>query len=137
MRNELLRVRCDMNYQFLEPKMTDAALNLGKTLTSAKEYVGYQRAKQVFYEDVSARNLMAELAKAEVGVRRAAADGTITPEDLQTLSDLQTQVQANPVITEFTTRKQELTTFLQGINNEISQLLGINFALVAKHSSCC
>lgn len=127
-----------MNYQqFLEPKMTEAALNLGKTLTSAKEYVSYQRAKQVLNEDVSARNLMSDLAKAEVGVRRAAGNGTITPEDLQTLSDLQTQVQTNPVITDFTTSKQELTTFLQGINNEINQLLGINFALIAKHSSCC
>lgn len=127
-----------MNYQqFLEPKMTEAALNLGKTLTSAKEYVSYQRAKQVLNEDVSARNLMSDLAKAEVGVRRAAGNGTITPEDLQTLSDLQTQLQTNPVITDFTTSKQELTTFLQGINNEISQLLGINFALIAKHSSCC
>lgn len=127
-----------MNYQqFLEPKMTEAALNLGKTLTSAKEYVSYQRAKQVLNEDVSARNLMSDLAKAEMGVRRAAGNGTITPEDLQTLSDLQTQLQTNPVITDFTTSKQELTTFLQGINNEISQLLGINFALIAKHSSCC
>ena len=53
------------------------------------------------------------------------------------MGDLQTQVQADPIIMDYTTCQQELIAFLQEINIEISQLLGINFALIARRSSCC
>lgn len=125
------------NQSILQPQMTEAVLALGKNLIAAEPYVRYQQAEQALKADAAALILLNNLSQAQARIRKAQSGGTIAPEDLQTLGDLQTQVQANPIITEYTNCKQELTVFLQGINAEISQLLGINFALIARRSSCC
>ena len=125
------------NQSILQPQMTEAAIHLGQNLVSAEPYVRYQQAEQALKADAAALGLLNNLSQAQARIRKAQAGGTVTPEDLQTLGDLQTQVQAHPIITEYMTRQQELTAFLQGINAEISQLLGINFALIARRSSCC
>lgn len=127
-----------MNYKpVLQPQMTEAAIHLGQNLISSEPYIRYQQAEQALKADAAALGLMNNLSQAQARIRNAQFGGTITPEDLQALGDLQTQVQANPIITDYTVRQQELTTFLQGINADISQLLGINFALIARRSSCC
>ena len=125
------------NRPFLQPKMTEAVLNLGKNLIAAEPYVRYQKAEKVLNADDTARGLLNNLVQTQAWVRKAQTNGTITAEDLQTLSDLQRQVQENPIITDYTTCQQEMIKFLQQINGEISQLLGINFALIARRSSCC
>ena len=125
------------NQQFLQPQMTEAAIHFGKNLVASEPYVRYQQAEQALKDDQVASGLLNNLSMAQERIRKAQSGGTITPEDLKALGDLQIQVQANPVIMDYTTSQQELTTFLQGINMEISQLLGINFALIARRSSCC
>jgi len=125
------------NQSVLQPQMTEAAIHLGQNLVSAEPFVRFRQAEQALKDDAAALGLLNNLALAQERIRKAQSGGTITPEDLQALGDLQTQVQANPIITEYTARQQELTAFLQGINAEISQLLGINFALIARRSSCC
>lgn len=125
------------NTPFLQPEITEAALKLGKALISSDPYVRYAQAEQKLDNDVEVKSLMPRLAAAQEQVRKAQIMGTITAEELQVLSDLQMQVKANPVIKHYNTSQQELTKFLQEINAEISQLLGINFALIARHSSCC
>jgi cell fate (sporulation/competence/biofilm development) regulator YlbF (YheA/YmcA/DUF963 family) len=122
---------------FFQPQLTEAAINLGKNLISTETYLHYQQAEQALNSDVTARGLLNNLALTQTRVRKAQSSGTITPEDLQALNDLQVQAQANPIITNYDTSRQELVKFLQEINSDISALLGINFALIARHSSCC
>ena len=125
------------NPSLLQPKMTEAALALGKTLMSAEQYVRFQQAEQALKNDTAALGLLNKLSLSQTRMRKAQAGGNIMPEDLQALSDLQAQVQANPIIMDYTLSQRELTAFLQGVNAEISQLLGINFAVIARRSSCC
>lgn len=125
------------NQSVLQPQMTEAAIHLGQNLVSSEPYVRYQQAEQALKADAAALGLLNNLSQAQAHIRKSQSGGTIVPEDLQALGDLQTQVQANPIITEYTNCTQELTVFLQEINAEISQLLGINFALIARRSSCC
>ena len=125
------------NQSILQPQMTEAALHLGQNLLSSEQYVCYQQAEQALKDNAAACGLLNNLAEAQSRIRKAQSGGTITPEDLEALGDLQVQVQANPIITDYMACQQELTVFLQGINAEISQLLGINFALIARRSSCC
>lgn len=120
------------NQSILQPEITEAAIHLGQNLVSSEPYVRYQQAEQALKADAAALGLLTNLSQTQAHIRKSQSGGTITPEDLQALGDLQTQVQANPVITEYTARQQELTAFLQGINAEISQLLGINFALIRR-----
>ncbi len=125
------------NQQFLQPQMTEAAIHFGKNLVASEPYVRYQQAEQALKDDEAALGLLNNLSMTQERIRKAQSGGTITPEDLKALGDLQTQVQADPIIMDYTTRQQELNAYLQEINIEISQLLGINFALIARRSSCC
>ncbi len=123
--------------QFLQPQLTEAAIGLGKNLVAAEVYIRYQQAGRALNADAMALGLLNKLNLAQARIRKAQRNGTITPADLQTLGDLQTQVEATPVILELFDRQQEMLGFFQQVNAEISQLLGINFALIARRSSCC
>jgi len=125
------------NQSILQPQMTEAAIHLGQNLVSSEQYVRYQQAEQAVKGDAVALDLLNNLSQVQARIRKTQSKGMVTPEDLQTLGNLQMQVQTNSIIIEYTTCKQELTLFLQEINAEISQLLGINFALIARRSSCC
>ncbi len=125
------------NRPFLQPEISEAALKLGNYLISSEPYVRYARAEQSMDKDDEVRSLMPRLAEAQERVRKAQVNGTINTDDLQALSELRLQVKAIPVIKDYNASQQELAKFLQEINTEISQLLGINFALIARHSSCC
>jgi cell fate (sporulation/competence/biofilm development) regulator YlbF (YheA/YmcA/DUF963 family) len=127
-----------MSYrQFLQPEVKEATLHLGQNLISTEPYLHYKRAEQALNDDPAATSLLNSLAQVQAQMRKAQAKMSVNPDDLMTLGDLQAQVQANPIISEYNTRKQELTVLLQETNTEISQLLGINFATIARHSSCC
>ena len=52
------------------------------------------------------------------------------------LRAIQEQVQKNTVIMDYAGAQQQAVDFLREINTEISQLLGINFASLANHSTC-
>ena len=125
------------NQEFLNPQMTEAAIYFGKNLVASEPYVRYQQAEQALNADAAALGLLNNLKQAQVKVSRAQTNGTITVENLQALGEIQRQVEATPVITEYIASQQEMTRFFQEINTEISQLLGLNFALVARRSSCC
>jgi cell fate (sporulation/competence/biofilm development) regulator YmcA (YheA/YmcA/DUF963 family) len=51
--------------------------------------------------------------------------------------EAQDNAQANPVIVEYAMTQQDAIQTLKKVNQEIGQLLGIDFASFAKHSSCC
>jgi cell fate (sporulation/competence/biofilm development) regulator YlbF (YheA/YmcA/DUF963 family) len=125
------------NQEFLQPQMTEAAIHFGKNLVASEPYVRYQKAEQALNSDAAALGLLNNLKQAQVKVSRAQTNGTIAVENLQALGELQRQVEAMPVITEYIASQQEMIRFFQEINTEISQLLGINFALIARRSSCC
>lgn len=123
--------------QFLQPQMTEAAIHLGKNLVAAESYIRFQQAERALNGDAMALGLLNKLKQAQAHIRKAQSSGTVSAEDLQTLGDLQRQVEATPVITEYIFCQQDMIRFFQEINAEISQLLGINFALIARRSSCC
>jgi len=125
------------NKPFLQPEISEVTIKLGNYLISSEPYVRYALAEQSMDNDDEVRSLMHRLAEAQERVREAQVRGTIIANDLQALSELQLQVKAIPVIKDYNASQQELAKFLQEINTEISQLLGINFALIARHSSCC
>jgi cell fate (sporulation/competence/biofilm development) regulator YlbF (YheA/YmcA/DUF963 family) len=60
----------------------------------------------------------------------------VTQSDVEELRAVQTQVQANPAIIAYAQSQQDAVNFLREINQEISQLLGVDFATLAKQSTC-
>ena len=60
----------------------------------------------------------------------------MTQADIDRLRVLQNEVQANKIIMLFVETQQAAIAYLPGVNKEISQLLGFDFAGMAGPASC-
>ena len=101
--------------------------------------------------DVEERELVLLVDDAEMARRRAAKPVTpptaprgyrklfhdaVTQADLDQLRVFQREVQSNHVIIEYARAQQDAIAYLREINQEIGELLGVDFAALAGRSSC-
>ncbi len=120
----------------LNPSMQEATEILINNLLASEAFVRYQQAQAVLTEDRQARTLLEQLSQAQADIRKKQATNSVAQVEIESLRTLQVQVQNNKVISTYAQTQQEAINFLREINNEISQLLGINFASFANHSTC-
>jgi cell fate (sporulation/competence/biofilm development) regulator YlbF (YheA/YmcA/DUF963 family) len=113
-----------------------AAQTLCDSLRASELFLRYQKARSRLDADPGARDLLDRLSEAQAGVRQRQANGGVTQSDIDTLRELQSRAQDDPAVMEFSGSQQGAIYFLQEINAEITELLGINFASLAKHSTC-
>ena len=87
--------------------------------------------------DSEAQKIMKDLSAIQKVVRQKQGSNQITQQDLQDLRSLQSKAQENKVIASYANSQQEAIGHLREINAEISSLLGVDFASLAKKSGCC
>lgn len=114
----------------------EAVQALAQNLLASEAFLEYQHAKDRMDADAQTQALLTELSQTQARVRQAQNLGTLQQTDLETLRSLQAQVQANAVIMDYLVAQQQAVNFLREINDEISQLLGFNFAVLAQRSTC-
>jgi len=120
----------------LAPELLEATDLLIRNLLASQPFARYHRAQSRLDHDADARAHLDQLAQAQASVRKGQSDGGVTAADLAILRDLQGRVQSNPVILEYMTSQQEAIKFLRAVNQEIGQLLGLNFASLANRATC-
>jgi cell fate (sporulation/competence/biofilm development) regulator YlbF (YheA/YmcA/DUF963 family) len=110
---------------------------LAASMSSAEQFVSYWQAERTLNQDRPARQLLHDLAAAQAELRRRQYDNSLSQEDLQRLRSLQEAVQSTGSISEHTAAQQRVIALVREVNQEISQLLGIDFGSLAKRSGCC
>ncbi len=121
----------------LTPSMEEAADTLIGNLLASEAFIRYQQAQARLNDDQLAQALLKQLSQAQAELRNKQADTHLSKEEIDSLRALQEEAQNNTVIKNYAQAQQEAVSFLREINSEINQLLGIDFASFAKHSSCC
>ncbi|MBL8056912.1 MAG: YlbF family regulator [Anaerolineales bacterium] len=111
-----------------------AAEALAQALLASEPFTAYEEAQARLMNDVAARTLLNDLAAAQAQLRRGPA---VTQAEIAHVRALQGEVQANAAIQDFALAQQGAVTELRAANAEISQLLGVDFAALAKRSGCC
>ncbi len=96
----------------------------------------YIIAKELFTQNATAHKIMEDLSAFQRDIRQKQNKNQVTQQDLEKLRSLQTKAQENEVINSYTYSQQETIGKLREINAEISNLLGIDFASLAKNTSC-
>ncbi len=96
----------------------------------------YIIAKELFTQDTTAHKIMEDLSAFQRDIRQKQNKNQVTQQDLEKLRSLQTKAQENEVIKSYSLSQQEAIGKLREINAEISNLLGIDFASLAKNTSC-
>lgn len=120
----------------LSPAIQTAAEQLAERLAATGPIAAHLSARQRLDTDSQARALLERLSSAQSDLRVRQASGNVTQSDINDLRDLQRQVQANPVIMDYANTQQAAITYLPQVNQEISQLIGIDFASLAGPASC-
>ncbi len=120
----------------LRPELKQAAQVLGNVLKNTPSLRAYEDASAKMVADAQATALLDELERVQSDIRVRQSNGGVTQADITHLRELQLQVQTHPTISAFLEAQQEATAYLPQVNQEISRLLGIDFASLVAPASC-
>ncbi len=117
--------------------MYEATNSLIQNLLASEPFLAYQQSQAQLASDPQARGMLGRFSALQAGLRRKQARGSVTQADIEELGAVQAEVQANTTITAYAQSQGEAVNLLREVNQEISQLLGVDFASLARQSSCC
>jgi cell fate (sporulation/competence/biofilm development) regulator YlbF (YheA/YmcA/DUF963 family) len=121
----------------MDERLQQATKQLGRALRTSAPVRAYLDASTDMETDVEATGLLDELAQRQAALRVKQNDGGLSQADIDDLRALQFRVQTQPTIAAYLRAQQDLRALLPQINYEISQLLGVDFAALARKSGCC
>jgi cell fate (sporulation/competence/biofilm development) regulator YlbF (YheA/YmcA/DUF963 family) len=113
---------------------TDALAMALRTSPLLEEYAD---AEEALAADADATALLEQFSAAQRTLQARQADGSITQADLNSVRTLQRELEMSAPIADYITAQQEALEQLSKVNDDISRLLGMNFAQLARRSSCC
>lgn len=120
----------------LSPDMAQATVALGQNLAAAQPMLNYRTAEQALMDNQEAMALLQQLSQQQGALRQRQTQGTLTQTHLADLRQVQARVQENGVIMAYFRAQEQINAYLQEINQEISNLIGADFAALARVSSC-
>ncbi|MFW6097451.1 MAG: YlbF family regulator [Chloroflexota bacterium] len=123
--------------KLLSLEMAQATESLGQNLAASEPMLRYRAAEQALTENEAAYSLLRQLARQQGELRQQQSQGKLTNGDLQDLRELQAQVQQNELIMDYFRAQEQVNAYLQEINQEISSLLGADFAALARVAASC
>ena len=121
----------------MDERLQQAAERLGQALRASAPVRAHFDANAVLEADAEATGLLDAIARRQAELRVRQNDGGITEADVDALRALQSRVQTQPSIAAYLQTNQGLRALLSQVNQEISQLLAVDFAGLARKSGCC
>jgi cell fate (sporulation/competence/biofilm development) regulator YlbF (YheA/YmcA/DUF963 family) len=121
---------------FQLPDLMAATQALAENLLASESITIYHQAYARFNVDPRARDLIQHLSQAQSELRRKQANSGVNQAEVDQLRQLQSAAHANQAVIDYAQTQQVAVDYLRTINQEISQLIGVDFASLAKKSSC-
>jgi len=121
----------------MDERLQQATEQLGRALRTSAPVRAYLDASTDLKTHTEAMGLLDELAQRQAALRVKQNEGGLSQADIDGLRALQFRVQTQPTIAAHLQAQQDLRALLPQINYEISQLLGVDFAALARKSGCC
>jgi cell fate (sporulation/competence/biofilm development) regulator YlbF (YheA/YmcA/DUF963 family) len=127
-----------MNYTLSRPSpdLMAATDRLAEAIKQSEPMRRYQQAQAALEADEQASNILEQLTAVQIDLRQRQMNGRLTQADIQQARALQNEAQANGLIMAFVQTQQQAMASLNEVNDEISQLLGLNFAALSQTNSC-
>jgi cell fate (sporulation/competence/biofilm development) regulator YlbF (YheA/YmcA/DUF963 family) len=126
-----------MNTQIIPEMLYQATQSLAENLAASEPFVQYTQAHAAFEADSNAQSLLKDISSIQGEIRQKQQRAQVTQEDIDVLRAMQQQAQSNETIMQYANTQQGAVNFLREINQEISQLLGVDFAALSKQTGCC
>lgn len=116
--------------------LNEALEALAENMLASESFAHYHAAAVQYEQDPDAKLLIEALSQKQAYIRANQASGNLAQQDLDSLRSLQDQVYSHPVMVNYFTKQQDAINFLREINQEINELLGLDFAQLAQRSTC-
>jgi cell fate (sporulation/competence/biofilm development) regulator YlbF (YheA/YmcA/DUF963 family) len=110
---------------------------LAIAITTSPAFDAYRATEERLAADPAATALLERYATTQRELRTRQASDTLTQADISAYHELEAQVEANVLIRRYGAAQQRARATLPAINQTLSILLGIDFAKLARRSSCC
>lgn len=117
--------------------MLEATDVLTENLTQSEPFLRLKEAGEKFKADQDAVKLLRDLSELQQKIRQEQYSGGISEGDLKQLRALQSAAFDNESIQEYEIAQEYAVAFLREVNQEISQLLGVDFASLTRRGSGC
>lgn len=121
----------------LTRELSEAVDVLAENLVASAPFVALEQAYLRLHNDAQANDLMQRLKQAEAKLRQRQNNGGLSQTDIADYRALGAAAQANPLIAGYEQARQAIQSYLQEVNRDLSQALGVDFAALAKRSGCC
>ena len=120
----------------LPSDLLEALETLAESLAHAEPIVLYRQAQARLEADHHAYDLLKRLSAAQADLRIRQAHSAVTQVDVDQVRTLQREAQSNHMIMAYVKAQQVANAYLPAVNQEISALLGVDFATLARSTSC-
>ena len=117
--------------------LLEATSVLAENLVQSEPFLRFQEADRKLHADQEAMRLLTEFAELQQKIRAQQQSGAISESDIKRLRELQSTIPTNDVIQEHGRAQEIAVAFLREVNQEISNLLGVDFASLTRRSGGC
>lgn len=125
-------VKMDYQTDLFTKELLEATFNLAESLAETEAVVHFISANQALNNDQNTLELIKAATELQRKIYDGQSSGVNLNNDLNRLRDYQSQISTNAVIHEQSFVRETAVAFLREINQEISQLLGMDFAALAR-----
>lgn len=115
--------------------MLEASSALAEGLAQSEAILGFKAAQAKLQKDNEALRLLKELSEIQQKARTQQSSGKISESDIISLRALQGSVGSNETIQEYEKSNALAVGFLREVNQEISELMGVDFAMLTRRSN--
>ena len=117
--------------------MLEATSSLAVNLAQSEAFLRFKAAEAKLNADQEAQLLLTEFSELQRKIRTQRQSDAISEIDIKRLRALQNAIGTNDTIQDYELMKELAVAFLREVNQEISQLLGIDFASLTRRSGGC
>jgi cell fate (sporulation/competence/biofilm development) regulator YlbF (YheA/YmcA/DUF963 family) len=121
----------------ISPVLLEATQTLAQALLQSEPFIRYQEADRKLQADQDAMQVLADLSEAQRKIREQQLLNAVSESDLSRLRELHNTMRTNDTILAYGMAQQEAIAFLREVNQEISSLLGYDFASLTRRSGVC
>lgn len=117
--------------------LLEATSQLAENLVHSELFLRFQEATRKLQSDNEATVLLTEFSNLQQKLRVQQRSTQTSEKDIQRLRELRRAIMTNDIIQEKELAEKYFVAFLREVNQEISNMLGVDFASLARRSSGC
>jgi len=117
--------------------LSGAMLSFARSLKSMEAVKRFFEARRRFETDEELSRCRESFNQAARTFRENQAAGTLTEQEINRVRTLQSSMNLHPRTVEYLLAQQEMAELLQECNQQIFEVLGLDFAAIAIPKGCC